>query len=56
MKKRTKLPITLSLLAALFLVLGACSNNDDKNKENKEEKEHSEMDMNHSSSVMFQKD
>lgn len=52
-EKRTKLPTILSLLAALFLVLGACSNSDDKNKEEKEEnehKEHSEMDMNHSSS------
>jgi transcription antitermination factor NusG len=53
MKKRTKLPTILSLFAALFLVLGACSNSDDKSKEEKEEnehKEHSEMDMNHSSS------
>ncbi|MFJ7308014.1 YdhK family protein [Peribacillus frigoritolerans] len=53
MKKRTKLPSILSLFAALFLVLGACSNSDDKSKEEKEEnehKEHSEMDMNHSSS------
>ncbi|MCF7620963.1 MULTISPECIES: YdhK family protein [Bacillaceae] len=53
MKKRTKLPTILSLFAALFLVLGACSNSDDKSNEEKEEnehKEHSEMDMNHSSS------
>ncbi|WHY57474.1 YdhK family protein [Peribacillus simplex] len=48
MKKRTKLPIILSLLAALFLGLGACSNSGDKNKEGKEEMEHSEM--GHSSS------
>ncbi|MGE7761462.1 YdhK family protein [Peribacillus sp. NPDC097895] len=45
MKKRTKIPMIFSLLAALLLVLGACSNTDDK-----EEKEHHEMDMNHSSS------
>lgn len=50
LKKRTKMPIILSLLVALFLALGACSNSDDRNKENKEEKEHSGMDMNHSSS------
>ncbi|MGE7904476.1 YdhK family protein [Peribacillus sp. NPDC094092] len=50
MKKRTKLPFILSLVAALFLVLGACSNSDDKNEEGKEDMDHSEMDMNHSSS------
>ncbi|MBK5444964.1 YdhK family protein [Peribacillus butanolivorans] len=50
LKKRIKMPIILSLCAALFLVLGACSNTNDESKENKEDKDHSNMDMNHSSS------
>ncbi|MDM5296175.1 YdhK family protein [Peribacillus simplex] len=50
MKKRTKMPIILSLLIALLLALGACSNSGDQNKENKVEKQHGEMDMNHSGS------
>ncbi|AXN39662.1 hypothetical protein CN689_15335 [Peribacillus butanolivorans] len=50
LKKRMKMPIILSLCAALFLVLGACSNTNDESKENKEDKDHSNMDMNHSSS------
>jgi len=63
LKKRMKMSIILSLFAALFLVLGACSNAKDENKENTESTENTEgtentenmegMDhsnMNHSSS------
>lgn len=63
LKQRMKMSIILSLFAALFLVLGACSNAKDENKENTESTENTEgtentenmegMDhsnMNHSSS------
>ncbi|MCM3169993.1 MULTISPECIES: DUF1541 domain-containing protein [Peribacillus] len=62
LKKRMKMSIILSLFAALFLVLGACSNANDEKTENKESTEktenngnmegmdHSNMDMNDSSS------
>ncbi|AOH53475.1 YdhK family protein [Peribacillus muralis] len=47
---KTKMPIVLALLAALILVLGACSNSENKDKEHKAENDHSEMDMDHSGS------
>ncbi|WP_232732368.1 YdhK family protein [Bacillus sp. mrc49] len=48
---KTKMPIVLSLLAALLLVLGACSNNsENKGTEHKEEVDHNDMDMDHSGS------
>ncbi|MGE6721240.1 YdhK family protein [Peribacillus frigoritolerans] len=65
LKKRMKMSIILSLFAVLFLVLGACSNANDENTENKKSTEkteneenmegmegmdHSNMDMNDSSS------
>ncbi|MCM3597938.1 YdhK family protein [Metabacillus idriensis] len=60
LKKRMNKSMSLSLFAALFLVLGACSNENDENKEKKEsteEKEdmegmdHSNMDMEGSEEV-----
>ncbi|WP_191567500.1 YdhK family protein [Metabacillus idriensis] len=60
LKKRMNKSMSLSLFAALFLVLGACSNENDENKEKKEsteEKEdmegmdHSNMDMEGSGEV-----
>lgn len=59
LKKRMKMSIILSIFAALFLVLGACSNAKDENKESAEKAEnkesmegmdHGNMDMNDSSS------
>ncbi|MFT8322773.1 MAG: YdhK family protein [Bacillus sp. (in: firmicutes)] len=53
LKKRVKKSVVL-LIASLLLVLGACSNTNDKNKESSENKEnmegmdHSNMDMNQS--------
>ncbi|MFD9626620.1 YdhK family protein [Peribacillus muralis] len=47
---KTKMPNVLALLAALLLVLGACSDSENKDKEHKGEGDHSEMDMNHSGS------
>lgn len=52
-KKRTNLVI-LSLFTAIFIILGACSNdnnaNNSENTENMEGMDHSNMDMDHSSS------
>jgi hypothetical protein len=46
-----KKPVILSLFTALFLVLGACSNDNDPNTENTEKTEDMDhSDMNHSSS------
>lgn len=61
LKKRMKMSIILSLFAALFLILGACSNANNENTKNKEDKstenmDHSNMDMNHSSSGEVPKD
>ncbi|MDQ0859908.1 YdhK family protein [Bacillus sp. V2I10] len=59
LKKRMNKSMSLSLFAALFLILGACSNDDEntEKKENTEEKEnmegmdHSNMDMDSSGEV-----
>ncbi|MGV2445947.1 UNVERIFIED_CONTAM: DUF1541 domain-containing protein [Bacillus sp. ATCC 13368] len=42
LKKRMKMSLILSLFAALFLVLGACSNANDENTENKDNTEKTE--------------
>ena len=42
LKNRMKMPIVLSLFAALFLVLGACGNANDENKENTQNTENNE--------------
>ncbi|WP_285768398.1 YdhK family protein [Peribacillus sp. SI8-4] len=48
---KTKMPAVLLLLAALLSVLGACSTNENRDKEPIEEGNHSEMDMDHSGSA-----
>lgn len=44
MLKKIKKPVLLSFLAALFLILGACSNSND-DSESKKEMDHGNMDM-----------